>query len=826
VIIQNDGQILVGGSALVRYNTNGSLDRSFSGDGVVPTNFYATSNYYFSGGYSINLQTDGKIVVAGDQDESPDNNNSFIARYNTDGSIDKTFSGDGKQSNKFSIASASIDKNDKIIIAGSDNSNFALARYTANGTADNTFDKDGKLIDSIKSGYTIFKSSAFQKDGKLVVTGRTWNGSNFDFAIARYNTDGSLDNTFSSDGAQTTDFGSKDDYANLVAIQSDGKIIVAGSSGKSKSGNLDSTNISIARYNTNGSLDNTFNTDPRLKNAFSETGDQANAVVIQSDGKIVIVGTVYDDGYSYEGNVFAVARLNVDGSLDKTFDKDGKQTFVFSDDDAVEEGYATSVAIQSDGKIVVGGISGGYDAFISVARLNTDGSLDDTFGLGGKANGGFLDNQSHISVAIQSDGKIVAGGYSYYRGYGDNFISRFDTNGKLDSSFSDDGREFTSLENNPDYPYSDFTNLVAIQSDGKIVVSGAAITRYSANGTLDSTFGNNGIQATPIRENNMFINSIAIANNKLYGVGFGKSPGNVGIVARYLLDGTNTSPTVNLATPTNNATYLAPAAHIKLSAAATDKDSTISKVEFYKGTTLLHTETVIPYGFVWRNVQLGNYTLTAKAYDNSGNVTTSASVHISVVPNKAPVVSIVKPANNQNFAAPAYIHLEAAASDVDGRITKVQFFNGSTLLRTEYQSPYTLVWQNVPAGSYKITAVATDNWGAQTISTPVNVNVTNAMIVSSRPFAKNDKTALNDVLNLKVYSNPATDVVNIAASGLQQGKQTTISVISAAGVTMKTMQVSSSAKTIQVNVSAFAPGVYTIKLLSGDKVTYRQFVKL
>ena len=100
------------------------------------------------------------------------------------------------------------------------------------------------------------------------------------------------------------------------------------------------------------------------------------------------------------------------------------------------------------------------------------------------------------------------------------------------------------------------------------------------------------------------------------------------------------------------------------------------------------------------------------------------------------------------------------------------------------------------------------------------------MIVSSKPFAKNDNTALNDVLNLKVYSNPATDVVNIVASGLQQGKQTTISVISAAGVTMKTMQASSSAKTIQVNVSAFAPGVYTIKLLSGDKVAYRQFVKL
>lgn len=182
-----------------------------------------------------------------------------------------------------------------------------------------------------------------------------------------------------------------------------------------------------------------------------------------------------------------------------------------------------------------------------------------------------------------------------------------------------------------------------------------------------------------------------------------------GNIARYLLDNSNTPPTVTLTTPANNATYLAPAAHIKLSAAATDADGTITKVEFYNGTKLLHTETVIPYGYVWRNVLLGNYTITAKAYDNSGNVTTSAPVHISVVPNKAPIVSITSPANNQVFADTATIRLIAAASDTDGRITSVKFYSGTTLLRTEFKLPYTYNWANAAPGTYTITALATDN---------------------------------------------------------------------------------------------------------------------
>jgi uncharacterized delta-60 repeat protein len=827
VTVQKDGKLLVGvdsseydtisgktifGTALVRFNIDGSLDKSFSGDGKLITGFGYKDYQHRDVTHQIAIQDDGKIVVGGNM-KNGSASDFTLARYDIDGSLDKTFSGDGIQQNDFEITAVAIQKEGKILTGGFVNSRFALAQYTANGTPDNTFDKDGKLTDSIRSGYTIYRSSAIQKDGKIVVAGYTWNGSNFNLVIVRYNTDGTPDNSFSSDGISKTGF-----VTNALAIQNDGKIVVAGAIGKN-----DSSFFSVARYNTNGSPDNTFNGNGQVQTDFGLGVNSANSVAIHSDGKIVVAGGAYDNPNNPERS-FAVARYNNDGSLDNSFSNDGKQTFKFSYQDYGDmEGRATSVAIQSDGKIVVSGISSGVpDPFTSVARLNTDGSLDNTFGDNGKVTS--FDEAISCSVAVQADGKIVMGGSTFYRGYSRDVIVRYNKDGSFDLS-NGINLDF-NLSNTPN---NNFGNTIVIQSDGKIAFTGFALSVYNADGSFDSTFSNDGKQVTPATEKYGFINSVAIADDKLYAVGSGKSPGNVGIVARYLLgnDQIKTPPTVSITTPANNATYLAPAAHIKLSAAATDKDGTISKVEFYNGKTLLHTETVIPYGFVWRNVPLGNYTLTAKAYDNSGLVTTSAPVHISVVPNKAPAVRIIKPDNNQSFAAPGYIHFEAAASDTDGRISNVKFYNGSTLLRIEYEYPYTYTWSNVHAGTYTITAVATDNWGAHTASAPVTVRVTSpdAMIVNSKP-STNNKTVISNVVSLKLSPNPATDMVNIYTTGLQLSEQATITVISALGVVMKTMPVNGSAKVVRLDVLLLVSGVYTIKLMSGDKVLNKQFVKL
>jgi uncharacterized delta-60 repeat protein len=260
------------------------------------------------------LDSEGKIVVGG---YITNNGNNFvIERYNNDGSLDNTFSQDGKQANDFGISSVVIQDDNKIITGGSVNSRFYIARYTANGSPDNTFDEDGKLTDSIRSGNTSFRNTAIQEDGKIVVIGQTWNGSSFDIVIIRYNTDGTPDNTFGTGGIRKTDVPAAD-----IAIQNDGKIVVVGSTTAS---NI--TSFALARYNQDGSLDNTFSGDGMVQTNFGFGVSTANSVAIQIDGKIVVVGSAVDNDFDTDETSFAIARYNTDGSLDNSFSDDGKQT--------------------------------------------------------------------------------------------------------------------------------------------------------------------------------------------------------------------------------------------------------------------------------------------------------------------------------------------------------------------------------------------------------------------------------------------------------------------------------------------------------------------
>src|SRR6185503_10246187 len=174
-----------------------------------------------------------------------------------------------------------IQPNGKIIVAGAswgvNNDDFALARYNSNGSLDTTFDTDGKTTTPIGSGDDYGRAVALQSDGKIVVAGTSFNGSNNDFALARYNSTGSLDTTFDTDGKVTTSFGSGEDFGRGVAIQSDGKIVVAGhSDGK----------FALTRYNNNGSLDMTFDTDGKVTTTIG-AGDFGFAVALQPDGKIL-----------------------------------------------------------------------------------------------------------------------------------------------------------------------------------------------------------------------------------------------------------------------------------------------------------------------------------------------------------------------------------------------------------------------------------------------------------------------------------------------------------------------------------------------------------
>jgi uncharacterized delta-60 repeat protein len=343
----------------------------------------------------------------------------------------------------------------KIVVVGSTDSgggtNFALARYNPDGTLDTTFSFDGKVATDFAGGTDEAFGVAIQADGKIVVAGIAGSPTtvNTDFALARYNPDGTLDQTFGTDGKVTTDFAGEPDEAFGVAIQADGKIVVAGQAlflDPSGTGAVDG-DFGLVRYNPDGSLDRSFGTGGRVTTDFGSALDTALAVTIQADGKIVAVGG--------DGGDFALARYNADGSLDRTFGAGGKVTTdfgSFSDE-------ALGVAIQADGRIVaVGGAGGDF----ALARYNPDGTLDSDFDADGKVTTDFGGLDSARSVAILSNGKIIAAGTT-----GADFaLASYIPDGSLDPNFGTGGKVTTDFGN------LDFADGMAIQADGKIVAAG------------------------------------------------------------------------------------------------------------------------------------------------------------------------------------------------------------------------------------------------------------------------------------------------------------------------------------------------------------------
>jgi gliding motility-associated-like protein len=208
----------------------------------------------------------------------------------------------------------------------------------------------------------------------------------------------------------------------------------------------------------------------------------------------------------------------------------------------------------------------------------------------------------------------------------------------------------------------------------------------------------------------------------------------------------NTPPNVSITGPANNSSVLA-GNNVTITATANDPGGSIARVEFYRGNTKLGEDTTSPYSFVWQNVAAGTYTLTARAYDNQNATRTSSAITITAVPNSPPVIQITGPANNAYFAAGDNITITAAASDSDGTITRVEFFNGNNKIGEDLTSPYSYVWNNVPRGNHTLTARVTDNQNARTTSSPVKINA-----VDPEPptiFAVNDI-----VISLPTNSTP------------------------------------------------------------------------
>jgi regulation of enolase protein 1 (concanavalin A-like superfamily) len=194
----------------------------------------------------------------------------------------------------------------------------------------------------------------------------------------------------------------------------------------------------------------------------------------------------------------------------------------------------------------------------------------------------------------------------------------------------------------------------------------------------------------------------------------------------------NAAPSISLTAPAGGSTFVAPAT-INMAATAADRDGSIARVDFYAGATKVGSDTTSPYTFSWANVAAGSYTLKAMAVDNSGASTSSSTATVTVNANKPPLVSLTSPLTGTKFAAPATITISATASDPDGTIQRVDFYNGSVLLGTDTASPYSFTWLNVVAGSYSLTAVARDNLGASTVSSWSDITV-GASILSKAIF--------------------------------------------------------------------------------------------
>ncbi len=296
--------------ALARYNPNGTLDTSFSGDGKQTTDFGGEDE-----ANGVAIQEDGKIIVVGAAGTRHNGIGFALARYNPNGTLDTSFSGDGKQTTEFDLGSGQVanavvvQDDGKIVVVGNAfgpmfSEDFAIARYNPNGSLDTSFSGDGKQTASFLTTAEA-NGVAIQGDGKIVVVGTGVDNINggSEGAIVRYNPNGTLDTSFSGDGTQTTDFGlGEGAQATGVAIQGDGKIVIVGSAGADSN----SQDFALARYNPDGSLDTSFSGDGTQTTDLGGS-DEAAEVALQGDGKIVAVGEA-EPGTS--GDDFALARYN------------------------------------------------------------------------------------------------------------------------------------------------------------------------------------------------------------------------------------------------------------------------------------------------------------------------------------------------------------------------------------------------------------------------------------------------------------------------------------------------------------------------------------
>ncbi len=480
IVLQSDGKIIMGGSFTTYNNITANYIARTNSDGTYDVNFNVDGSGANNSIQSLVLQPDNKIVIAGSFTTYNDSAAQYIVRLNNDGSTDAGISAANVRPNDI-VYSLALQTDGKLLAGG----NF----YKYNDTVvnyivrlENTGIKDRTFNAGTGANNTV-KAITIQPDSMVLIGGdfSNYNGIPCNY-FTRINAAGVRDTAFNKNGV------GPDNTVSAIALQTDGKILIGGSF-KNYNGVAVST---ILRLNADGTIDNSF-----IRPGGLAVG-QVFSIIVQTDGKIM-VGGFY--AATANGTASYITRLNSDGTIDGSFYYGGN----------VANGIVRTMALQTDGKIVVGGDFPKYgtSSVGYITRINTDGSKDAGF----NASGAGADN-SVYTITLQTDGKILIGGlFTNYNNTSTKYIARLNTNGTKDASFNSNslGADL--------YVYT-----IALQTDNKILVGGAlknyngilvnCITRLTAKGAKDSSFNNSGVGA------NNAINTIALqTDNKAFYAG-------------------------------------------------------------------------------------------------------------------------------------------------------------------------------------------------------------------------------------------------------------------------------------------------------------------
>lgn len=501
----------------------------------------------------IELQSNGQILLAGQfvwyVDYYLDQTSFAVLRLNPDGSLDSSYGDRGTAISEFVIDPVSnhpiisearalvLQDEDKVLLAGMAYSvlqssnvtdiNIAMVRFDTSGDIDSEFGVSGHVVTNVKGGPTddfVNAVTTIQGDGKIVTATASYGVHGYDFAVTRHQPDGSLDTSFNDIGWVKTDIRSEriivedpwygtsmqttisDDYPMALAVQGDGKIVVAGTSVKYVTYNEREALYVVVRYNVDGSLDSTFGDNGVViqEGLGTQPGYYQHSpanyladMVLQEDGKIVVTGNGwFDQTPPAPGFDFITIRYNSDGTRDASFGNDG---VVITNGHTIKKNdYASSILLQPDGKILIGGSFTGYYGSpansIAMIRYNSNGTLDSSFDTDGKVslamdrslyNG--WDDFSLNDIALQADGSIVVGGRLCRNDWCYFLLTKFNPDGSQDTDFGYDGYGYSLISYNANYSVI-YLNQIAVQSDGRILVAGEIIHMVRTIGA-DQTLG-------------------------------------------------------------------------------------------------------------------------------------------------------------------------------------------------------------------------------------------------------------------------------------------------------------------------------------------------